>query len=166
MPWNKKAPPAWRASSSPAAHRRMNAVRRLRMAGRNGSPDRGAVSEADWEVDWLFPRTQMWCSAATDSSWRRRFGKPSARSGTPCQDRPLRYRIQAMNKKALSSCDSAFYTMFLMMESNFQVDGNVCLWYTKSEVLPKTVGGWSLAFPGGTLCAPPIPMERRGGQWL
>ena len=23
------------------------------MAGRNGSPDRGAVSEADGEVDWL-----------------------------------------------------------------------------------------------------------------
>ena len=31
-------------------------------------------------------------------------------------------------------------------------------------VSSETVGGWSLAFPGGTLCAPPIQLERRGGQ--
>ena len=39
--------------------------------------------------------------AATDSSWQRRFGKPSARSGTPCSGRPLRYRIQAMEMNAV-----------------------------------------------------------------
>ena len=37
----------------------------------------------------FFPRTQMRRFAATDSNGQRRFGKPSARSGTPF-GRPLR----------------------------------------------------------------------------
>ena len=48
-----------------------------------------------------FPRTQMRRSAATNSNRQRRFRKPSARSGTPCSGRPLRYRIQAMEMNAV-----------------------------------------------------------------
>ena len=56
-------------------------------------------------------RTQMRRSAATDSNRQRRFGKPSARSGTPF-GRPLRNRIQAIinNPRPVASCVGAVPT--------------------------------------------------------
>ena len=59
-------------------------------------------------------RTQMRRSAATEANRQRRFGKPSARSGTPF-GRPLRNRIQAIinNPRLVASCVGAVPKVFL-----------------------------------------------------